>query len=161
QQAEELVGILVSRSDQFLRETIRVPSLSARPDGAEAVLSNATLIDRLVGEAIEEAGRQPVKYLKQGEIAPLSGDHAAFLRQLGQMIRAPFQGAMGSQFRSSQDVVTDLMRRVSDQGVSSTLLLDPETGRMVLGLTTAEHAHEVFSTIYRRGWKQRDNTHVA
>lgn len=161
QQAEELVGILASRSDQFRREMIRVPSLSARPDGAGAVLSNATLIDRLVGEAIEEAGRQTVKYLKQGDIAPLSGDHASFFRQLDQMIRAPFQGSIGSRFRSSQDVVTDLMRRLSNQGISSTLLLDPETGRMVLGLTTAEHANEVFSTIYRRGWKQRDNTHVA
>lgn len=161
QQAEELINILSGRSDQFRRETISLPSLSPRPASIQEKYTDRKMIDRLVSEAITEAGRQVIRRPTAGEVLPLSGEHADFFRRMDEMIRSPFRDSIGSRFRSSQEVVTDLMRRLSDEGISSTLVIDPDSGRMMMGLTTAEHADEVFSTIYRRGWANRDTTHVA
>src|SRR5690606_9851354 len=161
-QVEELANTLISRARKFRRKELELPSLEARPMKDTLLLRIPSFIDSLVDEAIEEAGGQVRNIVtKQGHPAVLPPGVREVFQEMDEMIRAPFHDTVGARMRSSQEVIVELMQRLEREGISSTLVVDPETRRVFLGMTVAEHADQVFASIYRKGWANRDTSRAA
>lgn len=174
EQVRELAHVLISRDLTLERQTRLMPWIGPRAfhDDKGQILfdflrkapdpkGEPDQIDEMIAKAIHEAGelsRLPLP--KPGDPIAFEPGIAKIFREMDAAMRAPFSDEVSARFRSSQDVVVDLMRELHRHGIHSHLITD-DAGRLFLGVTTAEHADEVFSTIYRRGWANRDRTRVA
>lgn len=161
-QAEELADILIGKADEFYRTAIDLVSLQPRSEQDRSLLLNRTLIDAMLDDAIREAGTRITQFATPGGNQPaLPAWVREFIRELDNTIRAPFHPSIGQKIRSAEDVLRNLMLLLRDKGIYSTLYIDPESKRMLLGMTVAENAAQLFSEIHRRGIKNLTHPNVA
>lgn len=167
EQVRELANVLISKDVLLEGQRRLMPSVGPRPirdaSGRDILwaLRDTEFIRRMVTEAIEEVSSIVHLTLpKPGEPLVLEGPAAELFARIDAMIRAPFSEEVGRRFGSAREAVANLMRRLHDHGLAAYLIGD-DAGKMYLAVTPAEHADEVFASIHRRGWANRDRERIA